>query len=374
MIRPKEFFDLLNKNGVNYYVGVPDSLLKEFCGYVSDNTLDGKHLIAANEGAAIGVAAGHYLATGNPALVYMQNSGIGNAINPLLSLADRDVYGIPMLILIGWRGEPGLKDEPQHFKQGKIQTNLLKALEFPWTILDSDKNKYRDVINLALKTMHADKTPYILLAKKNTFEKYNRNIQESCNLSMSREEAIKNIIEYLSKDNINISTTGMASRELYEIRKISNSSHNKDFLTVGSMGHASAIALGISNAKKDNRICCIDGDGALLMHMGTMANIGLSKNKYFNHIVINNGAHDSVGGQQTCALSISLINIAKSCGYKTSKSISEKNELIKYLKELNKIEGPNFLEIRTKKGARDNLGRPSISPSENKKMVMDCLK
>lgn len=372
MIDVKDFFESLQENDVTKFFGVPDSLLKNICAYISDFSSDTDHLITSNEGSAVALAAGHYLATGRVPLVYMQNSGFGNAINPLLSLADPEVYGIPMLIMVGWRGEPGIKDEPQHIKQGKIMLPIIEACGLDCTIFDKDSKDYKTKIRLAIEQAKTNTKPHILLIKKDTFGSYIKKNLKNTVTSLSREQAIDLIISSADPKDLFISTTGMASRELFELRSKKNHPHYYDFLTVGSMGHASIIALGISqNTKKP--VFCIDGDGAAIMHLGNMTSIGQSQSKNLIHIILNNAAHDSVGGQPTSADSIDLPLIAKACGYRTWLSIDKAEEIASKIKYLKSKSGPHFLEIKISKGSRKDLGRPTVKPSENKEDFMQNI-
>ena len=259
MIESRVFFNALKENGVECFCGVPDSLLKSFCAYITDNAPEKRHVITANEGAAVGLASGWYLGKGKPALVYMQNSGIGNAVNPLLSLADPDVYGIPMLLLIGWRGEPGTKDEPQHKKQGKVTLSLLESMGILYSVIDDKTDNIEEIIEKAVKQTHEDKRPFAVVARKNTFSPYTLRNSEDEKNSLSREKAVITAAELAGEDSLIVSTTGMISRELFEYRERKNLSHDKDFLTVGSMGHCSQIALGLAVARPDKRVYCFDG-------------------------------------------------------------------------------------------------------------------
>jgi phosphonopyruvate decarboxylase len=375
MIEVKEFYNELLRNEIDFFTGVPDSLLKSFCAYIKDSVSNEKNIIAANEGNAIGLAAGYYLATGKIGLVYMQNSGIGNALNPLASLTDKLVYSIPMLLVIGWRGEPNKKDEPQHKKQGLITTQTLDMLGIKYDILDetTSNSEMRLKLKKAYEDMMENSEPYALVIKKDTFDEYKLKNNPISNLEMTREDAIEILVSNIKEDSVIVSTTGMASRELFEVREKNNEGHNKDFLTVGSMGHASQIALGIALNKKDKEVFCIDGDGALLMHMGGLAIIGNQKIKNFRHILINNGAHDSVGGQETVGFKIDTLAIARACGYAECYSCSSREELIGLSEEIKSSEGSVFLEIRVKKGARKDLGRPTTTPIENKNAFMGFL-
>lgn len=375
MINTEEFYKGLKSNGIDFFVGIPDSLLKDFCAYIKDNVDSKNNIVAANEGNALAIASGHYLATGNPALVYMQNSGQGNIINPLASLNDPLVYSIPALLVIGWRGEPNKKDEPQHKKQGLVTLKLLDALDIEYSILTEkdDTNIWQKKISEAVEYMKREKKPYALVVTKSTFSTYKLKEQSKVNFEMSREDAIKEIVTSLDDEDTIVSTTGMASRELFEEREARNMGHEKDFLTVGSMGHASQIALGISLSKPNRNVYCLDGDGALLMHLGGLAIIGSQKVENFRHIVINNGAHDSVGGQSTVGFDIDIPSIAKSCGYNETFTVSTLEDLKGSLKSMVKAKGPVLLEVKVRKGARKDLGRPTTSPIENKEAFMKFL-
>ncbi|MBE6062967.1 MAG: phosphonopyruvate decarboxylase [Clostridium butyricum] len=376
MINVEEFYKELMKNNIEFFTGVPDSLLKSFCAYIKDNVCSEKNIIAANEGNAVAIASGYYLSTGKIGLVYMQNSGIGNAINPIASLVDEKVYKIPMLMLIGWRGEPGKKDEPQHKKQGIITLELLEVLGIKYKILDENMDNYdiKQVVKQACEYIAENNVPFAFVVRKNTFNEYKlKSINKENELELTREKAIEIIASNIDKSSAVISTTGMASRELFEIRERFKEEHNKDFLTVGSMGHASQIALGIALNSKDRNVYCIDGDGALIMHLGGLAIIGNLSAHNYKHIVINNGAHDSVGGQETVGLKIDIPSIAKACGYKKAYSCSNESELNEYIKIVDEMEGPVLLEVKVKKGARKDLGRPTTTPIENKEAFIRFL-
>lgn len=372
MIDNALFFEYLKKIDINFYTGVPDSLLKDFCGFISQNVNYKNHVITANEGSAIALATGYHLATEKVPFVYMQNSGIGNAINPLLSLCSKEVYGIPMLIMIGWRGEPGVKDEPQHLKQGRIQEALLKALEIPYEILSSsDSKSFNEKIDRLKKITVSENSPVVLLVKKNTFKEYKYPSENYVNSRFNRESVLKTILKSIPYNSVVISTTGKTSREIYELRKELNHSHEHDFLTVGSMGHASHIALGISKFISDKTVICIDGDGSAIMHMGAFTNNGNTTSSNFKHILLNNGAHESVGGQPTMGSKINFCKIAKACNYKNVKlSNSFCKDDVDWLIE---SKGPSFLEVPIILGSRDNLGRPKEKPFENKVSFMNFL-
>ena len=374
MISPKFFYDTLAGYGIDFYAGVPDSLLKNLCAYITDHADAAHNIIAANEGGAMGLAAGHYLATGQIPVVYMQNSGEGNIINPLASLTDPDVYNIPVLLVIGWRGKPGVHDEPQHVKQGKVTTGLLNVMGIDYTALSKDEEKAEAQIKNAVAYMQATKQCYALVIEKDTFDVYTLQNVEKNDLAMSREEAIQTVAAALDEKDCIVSTTGMISRELFEYRTVMNQGHERDFLTVGSMGHASQIALGIALAKPNRRVWCFDGDGASIMHMGSMAIVASKNATNYVHAVFNNGAHDSVGGQPTVGLKIDLPAIAKAVGYQHVYSVETKESLFDTLDKVKTLEGPAFLEVKVKKGNRKDLGRPTTTPIQNKEALMEFLK
>ena len=378
MIRPQFFYDTLASYGINFYAGVPDSLLKNLCAYITDYADAVHNIIAANEGGAMGLAAGYYLATGQIPVVYMQNSGEGNIINPLASLTDPDVFNIPVLLVIGWRGKPGVHDEPQHVKQGKVTTGLLNVMGIDYTVLSKEEEKAGAQIKKAVAYMKATNQCYAIVVEKDTFDAYVLQNVEKNDLALSREDAIQTVAAALGEKDVIVSTTGMISRELFEYRAVRNQGHERDFLTVGSMGHASQIALGIALEKQDRRVWCFDGDGATIMHMGSMAIVAQKAPKNYIHVIFNNGAHDSVGGQPTVGLNIDLSAIAKAVGYKTVYSIDCKEALENKLSIVNSQlsinEYPIFMEVRVQKGNRKDLGRPTTTPIQNKEALMDFLK
>ena len=373
MLDPQEFVECLRKNAVEFFTGVPDSLLMELCACITHTSQPRQHIIGANEGGCVALAIGYHLATGNMPLVYMQNSGLGNAINPLLSLADEDVYSIPMLIVIGWRGEPGVHDEPQHKKQGRVMLPMLDAMEIPYSVLGPELDRadtiLKDTVILAQKT-HG---PVALIIKKGTFKPFVGPQVEQPAFALSREEAIQQVIDTLEEDDVLVSTTGMVSREVFEYRTKKGSGHQQDFLTVGGMGHASQIALGIALQKHERRVFCLDGDGSLLMHMGALSINGSLKPANFTHIILNNGAHDSVGGQPTVGLNIDVLGMARAAGYADVFLAETRQELHSTLLDLKQSVGPSLLEIRVRRGARKDLGRPTTTPVQNKLTFMDFL-
>jgi phosphonopyruvate decarboxylase len=367
------FYNCLVERGFDFFTGVPDSLLKDFCAYVTDNTDSNRHIIAANEGGAIALACGHYLATGKPGLVYMQNSGQGNATNPLVSLADADVYSIPVLLLIGWRGQPGIKDEPQHIKQGKITLSLLDTLNIPYRLLPQTNDMAAQCLDEIAALIKSTQAPVALVVIEGTFESYKSQIVTTSHYQLERETAINIVVENLAPSDIIVSTTGKISRELYEYRDAAGKDHSRDFLTVGSMGHASQIALGIALARPHRQVYILDGDGAAIMHMGSFTIIGSQKPENIKHIILNNGCHDSVGGQPSAGFKINFVEIAKGCGYKVALQADNPGEVHEKIKMLSSSQGPALLEIKVKKGARADLGRPKSSPKENKTGFMRFL-
>ncbi|CBK42602.1 Phosphonopyruvate decarboxylase [Nitrospira defluvii] len=373
MIDPREFITHLQASGVEFFTGVPDSLLKEFCACLEHVPRAGHHIISANEGGAVALALGYHLATRNVPLVYLQNSGLGNIVNPLLSLADPEVYSVPLLLVIGWRGEPGVHDEPQHKKQGRVMLSMLDAMEIPHSILGPETVDPQAALRDALAHVRKMSAPYALVIKKGTFQSFAAPKVEKKDFPLSREEAIQQVIESLGERDVLISTTGMPSREVYEYRSRRGEGHQRDFLTVGGMGHASQIALGIALQKPRRSVYCLDGDGALLMHMGGLAITGVLKPRNFKHIIVNNGAHDSVGGQPTVAFDVDVPGIAHACGYESVFCVQTKQELQSSLEELQRSSGPSLLEVRVRCGARKDIGRPLTTPSQNKNAFMDFV-
>ena len=373
MLDCADAFNAFRSAGVRFFTGVPDSLLKSFCAYVADVSSPSEHVIAANEGAAVALAAGHFLATGSPAVVYMQNSGQGNAINPLLSLADKEVYGIPLVLLVGWRGHPDEHDEPQHRKQGRVMLPLFDAMEIPWTVLSASdaeaKTQIEDTVGDAIRTS----SPRVLIVKSDLFATYKLRKAAPNEFSLSREEALRHLAGQLPHSCCIVSTTGKTSRELFEYRASQGIAAGCVFLTVGSMGHASQIALGIAMAQPRRRVVCLDGDGALIMHMGSFAILGQQQPKNLIHVVLNNGAHDSVGGQPTAGFNIDIPAIARACGYRMTCRAESRPEIERAIEQMLPLPGPTLLEIRVKRGARSDLGRPTSTPEDNKRQFMKRL-
>ncbi|MBR1476386.1 MAG: phosphonopyruvate decarboxylase [Lachnospiraceae bacterium] len=367
--------ELVGIIGADFYTGVPDSQLKALCNYlINTYGIDKKHhLIAANEGNCVGLAAGYHLATGKVPVVYMQNSGEGNIINPVASLLNEKVYGIPMIFIIGWRGEPGVHDEPQHIYQGEVTLKLLEDMGIEAYVIDKDtgENDLRKAME-RFKALLSDKKDVAFVVKKGALS-YDEKVKYENGCPLVREEIIRHIETAAGEEPI-VSTTGKASRELFEIREARGKSHKYDFLTVGSMGHSSSIALGIAINKPDTRIWCIDGDGAMLMHMGALGVIGSVNPDNLVHIVINNGAHETVGGMPTVAGSMDVIKIAEGCGYKYAVSVDAYDALDRELERAKAEKGLRLIEVKCGIGARDDLGRPTTTARENKDNFMDYLK
>ena len=365
---------LLEIIGADFYTGVPDSQLKALCDYLM-NTYgidQHHHIIAANEGNCVGLAAGYHLATGKVPVVYMQNSGEGNIINPLASLLNDKVYAIPMIFIIGWRGEPGIHDEPQHIYQGEVTVKLMEDMDVKTFIIGKDTSE--DELKSAMDNFNRlfqNGKQVAFIIRKGALE-YGAKVVYKNDNTMTREEIIQHIIKATGEDPI-VSTTGKASRELFETRVANGQSHQYDFLTVGSMGHSSSIALGVALNKPDKKIWCIDGDGAVLMHMGSMAVIGANSPNNLVHIVINNGAHETVGGMPTVASKTDIVAIAKACGYHNAVSVNSFDELDKELQNARISNELCLIEVRCSIGARADLGRPTTTAIENKKGFMSFL-
>ncbi len=360
--------------GSDFYTGVPDSQLKPLCNYLmSKYGIDSKHhLIAANEGNCVAIAAGYYLATNKVPVVYMQNSGEGNIINPVASLLNDKVYAIPMIFIIGWRGEPGTHDEPQHIYQGNVTLQLLADMDIASFVIgkDTSDEEVMTVMGDYKKLLAAGKNVAFVIRKGALTDAPDVKYKNSN--KMTREDIIRHIVAKTEEDPI-ISTTGKASRELFELRDEIGQSHKYDFLTVGSMGHSSSIALGVAINKPKTKIWCIDGDGAVLMHMGAMAVIGAIAPKNLVHIVINNEAHETVGGMPTVASNIDITGIATACGYKIIKKVNSFNELDEALIVAKKSNELTFIEVKSTIGARENLGRPTSTAKDNKINFMNYL-
>lgn len=373
-MKPEKLLNEIQNIGIDFFCGVPDSLLKEFCLLLDTNSSYNNY-ITPNEGSSIALGSGHYLATGKPACIYLQNSGLGNTINPLVSLASKDVYNIPMLLVIGWRGEPGFNDEPQHNLQGKITRNLLKLLDIKFfEITNKLTSNQLNRVFLEISTRLSNLERVALLIGKNVFSPSDISMKKNLSKkTLSREQAIKVILDNIDTKSPIISTTGKTSRELYELCLKYSLNVNRAFLTVGSMGHASMIALGVSMSKKNRTVYLLDGDGAAIMHLGSLAMIGQIKSPNYVHILLNNYAHESVGGMSTSGVDIDFTLIAKSCGYKETYSVKNESELSLALKKI-KNNGPYFIHVDLNLNSRNDLSRPSTKPEFNKLKFMEALR
>ena len=370
MIKVKELVDYFESKNINFFCGVPDSQLSSFCDFIEENS---NNIIAANEGNAVAIATGYHLSTKGYPVVYLQNSGLGNIINPVTSLTHEEVYSIPIIYFIGWRGEPGVHDEPQHKKQGKITIEQLKLLDIDYTIITKDstfedlksafENKFEDKLKEGISVA--------IVVSKGAFEDYK--IKKSNNNPLSRELAIQTVANFLNEEDMIISTTCKSSRELFEYRENNNQCHGNDFLTVGSMGHSSSIGLGVALNSPDKKIFCFDGDGAVLMHMGSLGLIGSEKPQNFYHIMFNNSAHESVGGLPTIMSNIDIEKLVLACGYENTFSCSNIDELKSILPKFIESKGPVFLNIDVSIESRKDLGRPTTTPIENKNEFMKKL-
>lgn len=365
---------LLDIIGADFYTGVPDSQLKALCNYLMDlYGIDFRHhIIAANEGNCTALAAGYHLATGKIPVVYLQNSGEGNIMNPVASLLNDQVYAIPAIFIVGWRGEPGIHDEPQHIYQGRITLKLLEDMGIETFVLDkaTTENELENVMS-GFRAILASGRSVAFVVRKGAIS-YGGKTEYKNDYRMAREEIIRHIVAISGEDPI-ISTTGKASRELFEIREANGQDHKYDFLTVGSMGHSSSIALGAALQKPGTKIWCIDGDGAVLMHMGAMAVAGASGCGNMVHVVINNGSHETVGGMPTVAGKIDLVRIAEACGYAYAVCVDDFHALDKELEAAKKRNGLTFIEVKSAVGARADLGRPTTPAIENKRNFMEYL-
>ncbi|MCD8138878.1 MAG: phosphonopyruvate decarboxylase [Planctomycetaceae bacterium] len=364
MYDPADFCRELEIRGVDFIAGVPDTVLESFCNYVYQHPPTGGHVLTHNEGGAIALAAGHYFGTGKIPAVYMQNSGIGNALNPILSLANPSVYAVPMLVLVGWRGEPGRKDEPQHLRQGSVTQTMFECLDIPCAVITPDLDEAKAALDRTFSHMQTNPGPHVLLFRHGCFTPSPTVPAGYETPGLTREEAIRTIITLLDPTSPVVASTGMASRELFELREASGQAHERDFLNAGAMGHASMIALGAAMAQPDRQVVCLDGDGALFMHLGALPLAASLMPANFVHILLNNGVHDSVGGQPDLGADVDLESLARTCGYRMTARVEETDELQDAIRRCRDETGPWFVEVRVKRGFRKDLGRPTIPFAE----------
>lgn len=371
-MKVEKLFEIIN---ADFYTGVPDSQLRALCDYLMDvYGIDPMHhIIAANEGNAAALAAGYHLTTGKVPVVYMQNSGEGNIINPSASLLNEKVYAVPMVFVIGWRGEPGVHDEPQHIYQGEVTLKLLEDMGIAYYVIGketTDKEaaeameEFRSLLDVGKDVAFVIRKGALTFEKKVTYR--NRYF-------MNREETIRHITAVSGGDPV-VSTTGKASRELFEIREAREEGHGKDFLTVGSMGHASSIALGVAIQRPKKKVWIIDGDGAVLMHMGAIAVIAACAPENLVHVVINNSSHETVGGMPTVAGKMNLVGVAKACGYPYAVCVEDYESLDAELLAAKGRKGLCMIEVKCSIGARADLGRPTTTTLENKRNFMQYLR
>ena len=376
VISCNDLFEIFKKNELTFFTGIPDSTFKGWMTFLEEK--HGKELtqiIAANECEATAIATGYHLSTGKVAVVYMQNSGLGKTVNPITSLCDPEVYSIPIVMMVGWRGEPGKKDEPQHKKMGRITIPLLETLEIPYRVLPDTIQEVAEVITEMRDIADRENTPVALIIRKGVIAPYDSGKTEAreSHLEMNREDAIKTIVDNLDGSEAIVSTTGKTSRELFEYR-IERNEKPMDFYTVGGMGCAASIALGIALQKPEKEIFVFDGDGAVIMQMGSLATIGHYKPSNFNHILFDNRAHDSTGGQKTVSDTVDFEKIALACGYNEAVTVKTKTDLKKVIKKSKLTKGPKLIVVKVKKGSRKDLGRPTTSPIENKENFMRFLR
>ena len=369
-MRVEAFVEAIKGLGITTIAGVPDSALQPFCNYLNKADHGFDHYVPANEGAAVGLAIGNYLSTGKPACVYMQNSGIGNIVNPVTSLANQAVYDIPILFVVGWRGEPGKKDEPQHRFMGEITRSILDVLEIPNVVLSADMTE-EEITQIFEEVGSAllEHKQFAIVVKRDALETDDKIAYEN-SFTLCREEAISEIIKSVSPDDVIVSTTGKISREVYEQCDKIRGHHKQAFLTVGGMGHAGMIAFGIAQQAKEKKVYCIEGDGAVLMHMGALAFLAKQAPENFVHICLNNDAHESVGGMPTGAVGKEFYKVAGECGYQYAACVDSVEDLQKELQKVKEKKLPAFLEVKVKLGARVDLGRPKESAVENKEQFM----
>ena len=370
MIKAQIFLDRFLNLGLNHFTGVPDSTFKSFMTLLERSDGAFTNRIAANEGAAIAHAAGYHLATNKLSVVYLQNSGLGNCVSPLTSLTDPEVYSIPLIIVMGWRGKPGIKDEPQHKKMGAIMINVLDTLDIPHSVLSD--NTYKEQIKTAKMIVEKNLKPYVLIVEPGFFENATPSKINKKPTLVNRESAIGCIVNSINKDDLIVSTTGKTSRELYEICSNHSRGHDNNFYNVGSMGHVSSIGLEIALQRKDKKVYILDGDGSLIMHMGALSTLGYYQPNNLIHIIFDNQSHESTGGQPTTSSTMDFSEVLLGCNYKIVNNVQSESELSKIL--LKERQGLQGLIVKTQVGSRIDLGRPSDTPNTTKKRFMDGLK
>jgi phosphonopyruvate decarboxylase len=373
VIRDHELYDLLVEMSLDFFAGVPDSLLAPLIDHIDAVTPAGRHVVAANEGNAVALAAGHTLGTGRPGVVYLQNSGLGNCVNPLLSLCAEEALGIPVLLLVGWRGEPGRPDAAQHRRQGAVTLPLLEAMGLAHRVLPDTLEGARQAVEQAVTSMRITQAPYALVIPRGTVVASDGDRRRPPEPWISREEAIRIVVSTLDPATRFVATTGKTARELYALREAAHQPHHRDLSVAGSMGHASSVAHGFALARPDHPVCCLDGDGALLMHMGALATVGRYPPPNLLHVVLDNQAHDSVGGVATASANLDVPALARACGYLQALSASTAEQTVAALGTLERLGGPTLLHLRVARGARTDLGRPDRSPRDQRSAFVDGL-
>ena len=374
MISCQKFFEILEKQGITFFTGIPDSTFKDWMSFLADNdNLNLQNLVACNECEAIALAVGYHLATNKIGAVYMQNSGLGKCINPLTSICDPEVYAIPVLLLIGWRGEPGKIDAPQHKKMGQITIQLLETLKIPYSILEPDLSKIKNDLEEARLYFTKNKGPYAFIIKKNLFQRYELKDRTLSKFELTRDTAIKLIMENLSNDELIISSTGYLSRELFEYTESRKKDHHKNFYNIGGMGCACSIGLSIALQKPNKKVIIFDGDGAILMQMGAFATLGKYSPSNLIHIIFDNSVHESTGCQPTNSMSVNFRQIALACRYRSAILVKTEKKLIKTIRTLKKMEGPILLIIKIGLSLKSDLKRPNKQPTEYKEAFMNNL-
>ena len=375
MVTCERMHEIFAASGIEYFTGVPDSTFGPWMSYLADHAghhgHDDRlvHRMAVNEGSAIAHAAGYYLATRKLGLAYLQNAGLGNCVNPLTSLVDPEVYSIPMLLMIGWRGEPGHKDEPQHRKMGRVMLPVLDVLQIPYRVLATETAE--DTVRSACELAREGDTAVALVVRKGLFASYQGQRVAERSFELSREEALGIVVDEMGPEAVVISTTGGISRESFECRETRCQSHGTDFYTVGSMGHCVAIALEIALQKPGRPVYVLDGDGALLMHMGNTATVGYYAPRNLVHVVFDNRCHESTGGQPTVSATLDIAGLAAACGYAAAQVCGSEDELRSALRSPSP--GPRMVVVNVHRGSRANLGRPGLTPGQLKRTFVADL-
>ena len=361
-MKPGIFVTTLEDAGFSPFMGIPCSVLKPLLDYIADGNCSTRNYLCSSEGDAMGLAAGFSL-SGKLPVVYMQNDGYGNAINPLSSLLL--LYKLPVLLLISWRGEPGAKDAPQHAVMGSVILSLLDTFEIPYIVLDNEERNLKDSVTRAKNHCMAESKPFAFVIRKGYFDRYNASISQSNTMLNRRLEYIRLLSAKLQPNDVLLGTTGFAGREMYQIV-----THKGKFYMMGSMGCLASLGLAIALEQPDKRIILLDGDGAILMKMGALATVGYHRPSNLIHICFDNRSYESTGGQPTLSTTVDLRAVAKACGYTTVHNIKTTGEFEAMWNNEAKYPKPHFLHIEINPGTEEELARPSISPEE----MRDCFR